>query len=753
MMDRPGRPLSRHGGELLVDRSRSPALRLQKSSSQYLTTSPSPAPQKRRSWFSRSSASRPEHAGKAWVAAGANRIEYDTSALAQAQRVPELWDDHGDTLVYLFPRSANRGPSFKVDSAIYSSSTTLMHLAHGTDQSEVNDITFEVPSTPPLSPYDDDLEPKYPSQVSRNEVELYFPIALPAECTAPSSNLSRPNLSPEDLERIIYVRNLFAFLTRQPLVSTTKYPTHFAVLMTIADNLEHLHFRNLDGSTFGEVPTGSFEHFVRELKLADVRHSLEKTVEGIILGERMRCLDLYNEAFVHGVGKYDVFRDLDESFLGLISHVTRKRMERASMDLDQRLATVTVRLADFDFPSLFSGIANSTSSTESRIIPFKSWKASFLSFRKHVMGFYKDRFGSWPPKARSKKNEFEESGLNRLVLRQLYEDFSDLYDLLVDRTVFTTRSADMPPEPIDVDSLDPEETTPRALRQIMSEYDRSSPPVQPPVPFDTPRLPSILNIRSTFGSTDSKKEKKKNEKKLKHDEVDRVLAGSQNPDSHKQTPFLMSFKSFERKAAQGKTVAELREQRNGYWVFLYAVLQALPMLVVDAPGITWSDGVEYFLCEPPLGGAPWVKESSSRRKSWYGIVGGSGVVNLPSDIVDHGVEGIYRRSHCWIAAQKWGGQMGVPPPVEDDLDSPLAPPPDVLGLSARPSSPAGSTTSRHSMALGLEALPVPANVDPGRLGTPGARPVSVFDPTKRFEDIIAEIEGDNNKNKKKKKKR
>ena len=94
------------------------------------------------------------------------------------------------------------------------------------------------------------------------------------------------------------------------------------------------------------------------------------------------------------------------------------------------------------------------------------------------------------------------------------------------------------------------------------------------------------------------------------------------------------------------------------------VLQALPMLALDAPGLKWTQGVEYFLCEPPRGGVPWANGNAQvagagSGRTWFSISESGGVVNLPSDIVEHGVEGIYRRSHCWVMAEHWTAQNPI----------------------------------------------------------------------------------------------
>ena len=394
---------------------------------------------------------------------------------------------------------------------------------------------------------------------------------------------------------------------------------------------------------------------------------------------------------------------------------------------------------------MFSGVANSTSSSESKTVRFKAWKGSFLAMRRHVMALYKDKYGAWPPSAKSKKNEFEESGLNRLLLQELYRDFSDLYDALVNRNAITTRSADVAPA-----DTDDEGVTAPALRRVMDEFDRSSPPVQPAVPFDTPLLPSLSGTRRGFDSLDIRKQRKENMKKLDNDEINLALMQSYNRDIINSTPFLQAFMTFERASARGKSTEEMQDLRNGQWLFMYAVIQSLPLVVVDAPGVQWTKGVEYPLCAVPKGNPPWTPEAHTR--GWYTVAGSTGVVSLPSDIIDHGVDGIYRRSHCWLAAQKWTGSnelVSVPNPgdyARDGTDlGDLTPPPSVFADAdggSRPGSPSRQS-QRSSVHLGLEALPLPAGVAPQ-----GAKPVAKnYDPLKSFEDIL----GENNKKAKGKK--
>ena len=627
------------------------------------------------------------------------------------------------------------------------------HPGQATFEERMQQMTLSPIAQSPMEPRNGSL--RTPSlQHSREMSDSFFDLpkmdihlCLPQPLHADLSDPTQP-LPTDDVETLLAVRNVFAFLAGKPLVATARYPSIFSIFLRIADIMQRYDFSNLDGSTLGEEAETNFKNFIEDFKLGDVRSSREKTIEAVVLGERMRSWELYNEGFVHLVGKYDEVIGLKSPKFHLIADVTSKRMERATLDLSARMEAVRTRLETFEFPSLFAGVANSTTSTESKVVRFKAWKASFLSMRRHVISLYKKRYGAWPPSARSKKNDFEESGLNRILLSEVYQDFADLYDVLVDRSALTTRSVEVPSHDT-LDSTDPEEPTPRVLRRVMSEYDRSVPPVQPPIPFDTPLLPSLTTTRRDFSSLDPKKQLKERMKSLRDDEINQALMQSYNRGSIKATPFLQAFMDFERRSARGKTIDEICDLRNGQWIFLYAVIQSLPLVIVDAPGVRWTKGVEYFLCEVPKGAAPWIQEGHNHGKSWYTIAGGGGVISLPADIVEHGVEGVYRRSHCWEVAQKWapdaplgdnfGGsaiQQGNEGHGYEEFGD-LEPPPQLLpgsGPPSRSSSP-GSRSKRDSIHSGLEALPLPAGVVPAE-----ARPMSQHDPLKSFDQILGGTE-------------
>lgn len=670
---------------------------------------------RRRSWFGRSKSTEGIKKGpKAWVIGHSERRPYDLFCLTGGEQVLELWDETADCEVYLFPRTSGKGPSFRIDPALLSSSKLLSGLVIPFE-TDINTNTGG-PHTPPMTPK------------SGSRYQLFLPITLKSDVA-----LSVPNgcqgIS-SDEETLVATRNLFAFLAGKSLVATQENPNVFSVFIKVADALKQFGFSNFDGSTFGEIATSSFDKYVDELGLADVRSSRERTIDSMILGERMKSIKLYNEAFTHASGKYDELSRLGSPRFRLISPISANRLGRAAMDLEKRTASVRHTLEDFDFPQLFSGFLNSKTVDERKDVDFDILRDSFLATRKFVISYYKIRFGSWPPKT-SKKNEFETNGLNRIVCQELYGDFCAVYDFLVDRTSLTTRTADG----VLIDDRDVDAPRVRALRAVLSEYDRSSPPVKPPIPYDLPIIPSLRQTRCN-GWGDAKKEAKAMLKKLKEDDIAEVMTASHNIDVL-PSPFLNSFREFERKVAKNRNIKEMAEIRMGQWLFVYAVIQALPMVTVDGPQLQHTQGVEYFLCESPRFGVPWAREEALRDVSRTGIARAGGIARLPADVFHHGAEGIYFRSHCWQAAEKWSAGNAVLASEfhsKHHLDMQELDPPTVVGTQApisRNGSPAHDVEGRQAVGLGLDLLPASTG---SRTRT--ARPVSVYDPNLTFDSIL-----------------
>ncbi|CUS09297.1 unnamed protein product [Tuber aestivum] len=656
---------------------------------------------------------------------------YDYAPLAKGEPVPDMWDDQGDTLVFLAPGNVPSpkftAPSFRI------SSTPLLFSALG---QYVEDTQYGSPDGT-TSPGGTGLEPDglfldVPAGLPQRSSSRNFskPGTLVAAMTvnegqdaanggsSPPPELSRyarsldqatsqatityrvyypalefgprPSSPPKDgrggrkhkhsnsvtdetIQRLIDARNLFAFLNCGFLVGTADREMPFHILQKIFEKIQgpgQLDSGGLGGAAMAE---SNFQHYVEALTIDDLRNDDDAIVEALILAERWKCSVLYHEGFVHACGRWEEIKG--HPGFAQVSERTKKRLDRASIDMHNvRIASVSGRLSNFDYPSIFTG--------DGKYPEYKPWRLAFDAMRKHTLSYYKHVYGSWPPRAgkRGKGGGYSETGgLNRVVLQRVYNDFSALYDLVVDREWIhgerihfeTLYGSDGD----DAEARGKEESARTTIRKIQQTYDQSGMPVQPSMPFDLPRLPCIpATPPPTASSKAAKKLKSKSGKKLKGDELGSVLRSSYNQDSfHRQPPneFAEMFKQLEHEFGNGKTVEDLIDARRGRWLFIYCVCQSLPLVVVDAPGVRYCDRVEYFLCKNLKGPLPWQKADNRRASRLSGIwvpgpggllsVAGGGQNNV--DAGDDEIEYVYRKSHCWTVAEQW--RMVSGPAVED----------------------------------------------------------------------------------------
>ena len=550
-------------------------------------------------------------------------------------------------LVYLRHRDKDPEPSFKVpidfvfDSKQFYEILCEFYTSRFDGGGSQTITTFEGNNTPPADlenldrPFLQPIQPEFDT-TDKNRHFYFDAVDLLSDTDT------------DTVQALIDARNLFAFFIIQPLVATSNRPTNFRILISIAGILRKFRFGFHEGEdwlTFGHDARLCFDFYNGKYRLADVRHSREATLEGLILGEAMKCTALYSEAFTHAVGKWDTIKAMKSPLFNELSSITRNRLELSSRVLKNRLVVLNERLQSFSFPSVFAGIASSATADEAKLVRFKNWKLNYEKMRKFFIFYYITLHGQWPPKARSKKNDFTVDGLNRLVLQGVYEDLTRLYDYLVDRKALSTR----------VDLPDPDApASVTALRKLLDEFDNSSPPVSPPIPYDIPLMPTIETIDAAHSTRSPTEKHEQNKRKLKGYQTEMVMIKSHNLDAAADSTFLRMFKKFEVNESEGKNVQELTEQRIGHWIFLYAVIQSLPLLVADASYLKFTSGVEYFLCQTPMGVPPWIEETTRGiPMSLYEVKGTGGFTRLPDDVVNNGVEATFRRSHCWKVAEKW----------------------------------------------------------------------------------------------------
>src|SRR6266480_604194 len=201
-------------------------------------------------------------------------------------QVPELWNDLADTCVYLFPKAAERGPSFKVDSKIFAASRSLTQLLQRSNQDGriyERDLSehlrdLDMASSGGLSKdfqrgrmtSNDSGFSHAPSNLGNlnSHFSVMKHIYMPLEFDGNFTSLE-PRIQGDDLELLVLYRNFFAFMLGGALVATPRQAALYPIFMGISTILGRFEFSNADGSTFGEPASASFMRYCDELRLAD----------------------------------------------------------------------------------------------------------------------------------------------------------------------------------------------------------------------------------------------------------------------------------------------------------------------------------------------------------------------------------------------------------------------------------------------------------------------------------------------------
>lgn len=650
---------------------------------------------------------------------GCVRVHAD-KAIFQAK---DLWFENGDTLVYLTAQdSANpkyREPVFRIHSC-----SLMFHALSACVVDNTSDLNQ--PSDDPPHPHRSQFAPTdlfldvptlgesspggsrssygtAPEGTARNSYasatsqvadgaqqqayetpqgvmyRVYYPVIdddSPSRPTSPKRANKKPKSSMADagdrLQRLIDARNLFAFLQRTSLVASQKKPLTFDILSRL---FILLNLPQADDSRIS-LAGAHLQSYIDDLSLDDVRKDDDAIVETLVLGEMWHSVRLYHEAFIHATGRWEAIEN--HPGLTMVSNTTRSRLDRAHINLHQiRLINIKNRIANFEFPSVWVG--------DGRYPEYKSWKQGYERMRSLVMSHMKHVFGAWPPRpGRYGKGggTTENGGLNRIVLRRLYDDVCAIYDLTVDRewlhgerihfegtqagedATTASSSSDQSAE-----AKEKNDRHRKTMRSIMAEFDKSSVPVQPEMPFDLPRLPYRLSSAT--------RRKKVGflamfSKKFKAEETNEMLRGSYNADAlqrYSDSHLVRTFMEMEREFGMNRTIEELIGARRGAWIFTYCLLQSLVLVVVDGQGLRAGDGVEYFLCENVKGVSPWEKGANKRQtrmsgmflsggpgSSFYSTAGISSAAQVAASLAintDDEIEMTYRRSHCWLIAEEW----------------------------------------------------------------------------------------------------
>ena len=597
--------------------------------------------------------------------AGAGR---PPSRWSKLRRDPELWDPHGDVLVYFSHPTQGENPNLRISSRVIEATRNLYlikllrdsfvqenpqhhglpfphntsgsgsraHRSHYHSSSSSSSFAGGQP-TPPMSEADDNTTE---SDVS---YEMYLP---PPPCS------SRTDL----IRHQVTTRNVFALLYTAPQVGISLYQA----ISDVHIRLEKYYSQSEYHPPGESQPADVVVNYLASRRLDDVRGSAEAAVAILAWAETpgVYWSAGWREAFIHAAGMSR--RELESCpNWRFVAPLTRALLERSSLEMALRVQAVEERLAEFSFEDMWSG------SSSPAALGWGSSLASPLAaagrFRNFLISHYARAFGSWPPPppppppppsqpASDPSSTEGHAWLTRSVMKSLQQDFGALYEYIVDQDVIWDVSearagrkwmmvsrgnkafeADMEGMP----------TT-----DILIGFDNRQriplPHLENPYPLLPQSIPSPGDIyrANRIGGQEP----------IRHQKRERMVAlaytESTNIDSleitHSPTSLVDAFARFEKEDHVSDVDPQMA--RLGRWVLLYGILQVLAPISADAPGVSYSDGVDYHLS------AKVKKPSWSRDANMF-------------------VDATHTDSYCWQVSRKW--QRQVQQQAEDDKMTPL----------------------------------------------------------------------------------
>lgn len=306
----------------------------------------------------------------------------------------------------------------------------------------------------------------------------------------------------------------------------------------------------------------------------------------------------WREGFVHCSGMYARLRGLPE--FRDVSQTSRALLERAHLERQVRIQEAEDRLTDFVFGEIWTERTNH----------LRGIRTSFDRFRKFLHSFYGEQYGVWPP-----KGSHGASWLTRRLVLRLQEDSDALYDHFVDKDITwanareasershgpITRKANSTSSTADSDFL---------LAEVFKQYDQKL--QYPHIPHPYPLLPASASTNDSKSQKSSffVSKSKAMEKRVAH----AYSEASNIPVLRKATDFagnalVEAFTAFEK--TDHPIEVEPRAARQGRWMLLYGLLQALSRVSVDTPDLYFVDDVDYFLNPRLKGTPPWSYGSGS----------------------------------------------------------------------------------------------------------------------------------------------
>ncbi|KAI9710837.1 MAG: hypothetical protein M1828_002009 [Chrysothrix sp. TS-e1954] len=297
----------------------------------------------------------------------------------------------------------------------------------------------------------------------------------------------------------------------------------------------------------------------------------------LALAEYMKHRLVWVDSFAHCVGMSD--RLLESTQYEVISKSTRALIVQASMEMESRIDHASAALGTFleeDISSTHLGLGEGV-------------RTYLEAFRSVLHSYHVARHGYWPPVGSATQV--------RKIYASMYHDFSELYELLVDReSSMTTQSWK---------SMNGGICVVQHIENFNARHSYEalpcSSPLLPQSPVSSNRNASQKSLRNLWSAS----------KELKAVRVDRLrgrLFKALNQDDRAvlANALVQHYLAFEAEAAaEYEDKLSPAETRKICWILIYATLQTLASIVHTPPEVRTASAVEYPLCISTGYGVPW----------------------------------------------------------------------------------------------------------------------------------------------------
>lgn len=526
-----------------------------------------------------------------------------------ASQTPELWDERGDTLVYMYMRGSRTKPppSFRINSSVIELSGSKFFIDQLYTTQEPEGWPDFVPNGDSNEDYNPDaIRPVSGAPVTPSGVlhELYVP--WPGAETGIHSTIWH-----------ITTRNFFAVLANaSALVGTTLHEAMYKLFERIAMYPDYLN----DDADKARWLTA----YITRHKFDDVRNNPSYAASLLAFSETpgIRWREGYTEAFVHCVGMLNMgLRTIPE--WKFITDQSRVLMDAAYLEMEDRLHRAQRWLLAFDFSSMWPMSS----------APQSTGRACFDRLRKWLCKYYENAFLHWPPTN-------DATWLTRDMVVRLKSDFHSLYDYLVDRDIVFDGTYYRPNSRWVMNSKSGQafkaDTNEIPLTDILLGFDNKNgfPHIPHPCCLAPPSTPAHnkpkavpFNFKKPSSPTDVTANSRR--KALSYAEASNVYTLR---DQFVHTELISNFIRFE----QSDMVESVDpfEARRGRWILIYGILQILATISVDSPKLRYKEGAQYHLSPTMKGIVPWAEDESLAEP-----------------------EAEHTRSYCWTVPNTWSKSL------------------------------------------------------------------------------------------------